>query len=273
MSFLPGRRGRRHHARPAAAPAASRMAYKNISLAIFSYVCINRVVKQKTPSRPADKRETAERLLDAAERLFGRLGYDGVGMRALAAEAGVNLGAATYHFGSKEQLYVATFLRRFRSSNAARLRLLREAEAEAKGRPLTVEKIVDCMMRPPFMLGLEHPDFHTLAMRNLFVPPPFIFGALHQEMESNRQIFFTALRRALPHTPPDLVQLREMFLMGTLLAFSMHMNRLAALRNPKLSESILAELVRFVAAGLQSAPAVQAARRPVFPSPPQLFRK
>jgi hypothetical protein len=92
-------------------------------------------------------------------------------------------------------------------------------------------------------------------------------------MESNRQIFFTALRRALPHTPPDLVQLREMFLMGTLLAFSMHMNRLAALRNPKLSESILAELVRFVAAGLQSAPAVQAARRPVFPSPPQLFRK
>jgi hypothetical protein len=51
------------------------------------------------------------------------------------------------------------------------------------------------------------------------------------------------------------------------------MNRLAALRNPKLSESILAELVRFVAAGLQSAPAVQAARRPVFPSPPQLFRK
>jgi AcrR family transcriptional regulator len=226
------------------------MAYKNISLAIFSYVCINRVVKQKTPSRPADKRETAERLLDAAERLFGRLGYDGVGMRALAAEAGVNLGAATYHFGSKEQLYVATFLRRFRSSNAARLRLLREAEAEAKGRPLTVEKIVDCMMRPPFLLG-----------------------ALHQEMESNRQIFFTALRRALPHTPPDLVQLREMFLMGTLLAFSMHMNRLAALRNPKLSESILAELVRFVAAGLQSAPAVQAARRPVFPSPPQLFRK
>jgi AcrR family transcriptional regulator len=194
-------------------------------------------------------------------------------MRALAAEAGVNLGAATYHFGSKEALYSETFLRRFRSSNAERLRLLREAEAEAKGRPLTVEKIVDCMMRPPFMLGLEHPDFHTLAMRNLFVPPPFIFGALHEEMEPNHRVFIEALRRALPDTPPDLVQLREMFSMGALLAFSMHMNRLHQPRHSKLSKSILKELVRFVAAGLQSVPAVPAADRPAFPGAPKFYRK
>jgi AcrR family transcriptional regulator len=226
-------------------------------------------MKRKSPARPADGRETADRLLDAAERLFGRLGYDGVGMRALAAEAGVNLGAATYHFGSKEQLYVATFLRRFRSSNAERLRLLREAEAEAKGRPLTVEKIVDCMMRPPFMLGLEHPDFHTLAMRNLFVPPPFIHAALHKEMEANHQFFLAALRRALPRIPPDLVRLREMFSMGTQLALSMHMTQLCAARDSKLGGSLLAELVRFVAAGLQSAPAVPAAAWPVFSGPPR----
>jgi AcrR family transcriptional regulator len=226
-------------------------------------------MKRKSPVRPADERETATRLLDAAERLFGRFGYDGVGMRALAAEAGVNLGAATYHFGSKERLYVATFLRRFRFANAERLRLLREAETKAKGRPLAVEKIVDCMMRPPFMLGLEHPDFHTLAMRNLFVPPPFIHAALHEEMETNHQIFLAALRHALPRIPPDLVRLRETFSMGTQLALSMHMPQLRAAHDSKLGGSLLAELVRFVAAGLQSAPAVPAATRPIFSGPPR----
>ena len=113
----------------------------------------------KSMAQPADERETRERLLDTAERLFGELGYDGVGMRALAGEAKVNLGAATYHFGSKEALYIETFMRRFRPTNAERLRLLREAEAEAHGKPLRVEKIVDCMVRPPYLLGLKHsPD-------------------------------------------------------------------------------------------------------------------
>ena len=222
-------------------------------------------MKIKSKARVANERETVIRLLDAAERLFGEHGYDGVGMRALAEEAGVNLGAATYHFGSKEALYVETFMRRFRLADAERKRLLQEADAEANGQPLTVEKIVDCMMRPLFMLGLEHPAFHTLAMRNLFVPPPFIHKVFHKEMEPNRLIFLAALRRALPRLPSDLVQLREMFLMGAQLAFSMHANKLQSSRNVKLSESILKELVRFVSAGLQSDPAGPAANRPVFP--------
>src|ERR1039457_3856450 len=109
------------------------------------------IVNTKFISKPAAERETTERLLDTAERLFGEHGYDGVGMRLLADEANVNLGAATYHFGSKEALYIETFMRRFRPTNAERLQLLREAEAEAEGRPLAVERIVDCMIRPPFL--------------------------------------------------------------------------------------------------------------------------
>lgn len=52
--------------------------------------------------------DTRERLLDAAVEVFGRLGYDGAGTRALAAAAGANLAAIPYHFGSKEGLYLAT---------------------------------------------------------------------------------------------------------------------------------------------------------------------
>lgn len=49
---------------------------------------------------------TRASLLDAAIRLFGQHGYDGVTTRMLAEHAGVNLAAIKYHFGSKDDLYV-----------------------------------------------------------------------------------------------------------------------------------------------------------------------
>lgn len=51
--------------------------------------------------------DTPRRLLEAGRRLFGRHGFDGTSVRALTSEAGVNLGAVTYHFGSKAALYRA----------------------------------------------------------------------------------------------------------------------------------------------------------------------
>jgi AcrR family transcriptional regulator len=49
------------------------------------------------------------RLLAVAEDLFSRRGYEGVSIRAIAAKAKANLGAVTYHFGTKEALYHAAF--------------------------------------------------------------------------------------------------------------------------------------------------------------------
>lgn len=53
-----------------------------------------------------------ERLLDAAEMLFAAKGYDGAGIREIARAAGVELGLANYHFGSKDELYRQILLRR-----------------------------------------------------------------------------------------------------------------------------------------------------------------
>ncbi|MGA9854816.1 MAG: CerR family C-terminal domain-containing protein [Gammaproteobacteria bacterium] len=51
--------------------------------------------------------ETRRCLLSAGLRLFGRHGHEGVSTRALAREAGVNLAAIPYHFGSKDGTYLA----------------------------------------------------------------------------------------------------------------------------------------------------------------------
>jgi len=219
-------------------------------------------MQKRTSSHPAGEQETVQRLLDTAERLFGEHGYDGVGMRMLAAEAKVNLGAATYHFGSKEALYIETFMRRFRPTNVERLRLLHAAETKAKGAPLTVETIIDCMIRPPYQLGLTHPNFNTLLARSLFMPPSFLQAALHRELEPNAKVFIAAFCRSLPSAPEDLIRLRVMFLMGALLMFSVKMGKMRAARNAKFDESILKELVRFIASGLQGTPAVPAEDRP-----------
>jgi len=50
---------------------------------------------------------TRERLVQAAIRLFGERGYHATPVRAICAHAGVNLGAVSYHFGGKRQLYRA----------------------------------------------------------------------------------------------------------------------------------------------------------------------
>ncbi len=56
-------------------------------------------------SQAIDDRTTPESLLAAARRLFAAGGYDGTSIRAITAEAGANLGAVTYHFGTKRDLY------------------------------------------------------------------------------------------------------------------------------------------------------------------------
>ncbi len=57
----------------------------------------------------ADKDElgddTRARLILVARRLFAKSGYEGTSIRAITRSADANLGAVTYHFGSKEQLY------------------------------------------------------------------------------------------------------------------------------------------------------------------------
>ncbi|PID80438.1 hypothetical protein CSB20_07525 [bacterium DOLZORAL124_64_63] len=60
-----------------------------------------------------DRQETKEKLLDAAECLFARRGFDEVSVRELATEAGVNVAAVNYHFQTKENLFREVIARRF----------------------------------------------------------------------------------------------------------------------------------------------------------------
>jgi AcrR family transcriptional regulator len=83
--------------------------------------------------------ETNQRILDTAERLFGDQGYAATSLRHIIAEAGVNLAAIHYHYGSKEELLDEVVMRKAGPVNEARLALLDRYEAEAGLGPLAVE--------------------------------------------------------------------------------------------------------------------------------------
>jgi AcrR family transcriptional regulator len=57
-------------------------------------------------NRAATKEQTHRRLLEAAERVFLRLGYQGATLDAIAADAGFTKGAVYWHFKNKEALFL-----------------------------------------------------------------------------------------------------------------------------------------------------------------------
>ena len=57
--------------------------------------------------RIRDPEGTKEAVLDAAEYLFARRGYDAVSLQEVGEEAGVSRGTPSYFFGSKKGLYRA----------------------------------------------------------------------------------------------------------------------------------------------------------------------
>jgi TetR/AcrR family transcriptional repressor of nem operon len=55
--------------------------------------------------RASNKEQSRQRILDVAGRLFRERGYNGVGIDAVMAEAGLTAGAFYFHFPSKEALF------------------------------------------------------------------------------------------------------------------------------------------------------------------------
>src|ERR1017187_9526216 len=95
--------------------------------------------------------DTRQKILDAAERLFGEQGYVATSLRHIIAEAGVNLAAIHYHFGSKEELLDQLVMRKAGPVNEERLALLDHYEAEAGAMPVPVDKILRAFLEPPLL--------------------------------------------------------------------------------------------------------------------------
>lgn len=162
--------------------------------------------------------ETRERILDVAERLFMEYGYEGTSMRQITGEAGVNLAAVNYHFGSKEALLTAVFRRRLACLNEERLQVLDRLEAEARGKPLKPSQIVDAFFGTMLRMAQDEDCggqiFLRLLGRTMTEPAEFIRTFLAQEYREVLERYKAALFKALPEVPHAEIVWRFHFMLG-----------------------------------------------------------
>lgn len=106
--------------------------------------------KRATVGRPRKNAGTvvaADRILDAAEDLFSKRGYDGVTLREVAEMANVDSALAHYYFSTKQGLFDAVLERRAELVFSERMKAFDDYEASA-GSNITVEGAVAAFVLP-----------------------------------------------------------------------------------------------------------------------------
>lgn len=155
-----------------------------------------------------------DKILDAAERLFARRGYAGVGMSEIAEAVGLSKSSLFHHFPTKAQLYAATADRILRAIEQALTMALAAGGTPVERLDRWVDTIAD-------LLG-AHPDYARLLLRGLFEDDELsgafaeeraVNDTLHRVIGAATQLLKEgmgsgALRAAsIPHTVQSLIGL------------------------------------------------------------------
>jgi AcrR family transcriptional regulator len=166
----------------------------------------------------SNQKDTRQRILDAAEKLFMQNGFEGTSMRMVTSEASVNLAAVNYHFGSKEELMQSVLRRRLEIINRERMRVLDEAEAKAGGKPLKPSVIIDCFFGTLLRVAADQKaggeTFLRLLGRTITEPSHFIRAFMSTEYADVLERYKQAMFRSLPNVPKAEIVWRFHFMLG-----------------------------------------------------------
>jgi AcrR family transcriptional regulator len=205
--------------------------------------------------------DTKKRILDAAEKLFAQEGFYATSLRMLTREAGVNLAAVNYHFGSKEELIKAVIERRILPLNKIRLERMHiiKDKAGAEGCPPHIQEILLAFFEPTFEFrksGQGAQDFISLIGRAFSDPRDTVRKLFLKMVEPVFQLLFELLCDALPTLPKNVVYLRLNFMLGAM-AHSMNISQLCQLIPDGLklkvdSTTLVEQFIMFVATGLEA---------------------
>ncbi|WP_262695385.1 TetR/AcrR family transcriptional regulator [Kordiimonas aquimaris] len=199
-----------------------------------------------------------DRILDAAEALFAKHGFDGVSMRMVADSAEVDLALSSYHFGNKRGLFDAVLMRRAEVWNTARLDALEKLKSEAGTNGPSVEEIIDAFLRPMLANGYQDdPGWRHYFELVAQVNSSFEWGGqlMTKYFDPVVRKFMDALKQALPDADPVDLYWCYHFLSGALTLTFAHTGRIDQLSDGVVkSEDMLGayeRMVPFVSAGFK----------------------
>lgn len=229
--------------------------------------CLKPMAESPVSNPPPEGLTTKERLLEAAEELFARDGFERVSVRAITARAGANVAAVNYHFGSRRGLVHAVVERHVEPGVRERLERLGELERRGGG---TVEELAEAFIRP-FVVQVRRSELAERLFGKLIgrmfgeddgeVISEAMVGRLADVMERYRRAF----SRVVPGLGEDEVRWRMTLMAGAMVhAFGgvkMRQRLLGGRHGEGRSEEALARCVQFVAAGMRQGVAAEGAAK------------
>lgn len=216
-------------------------------------VMVKPASKPSDTSRPSD---TKVKILDTAEQMFATQGFAGTTLRNLVKEAGVNLAAVSYHFGSKEELHAAVIGRMAEVITERQLEALQVLEANETEPSL--EAVLRAYIEPGMAYLLEAEELRITRAQFMgrcrTEPAPVQQRAAEKFSVSHWQ-FLELLRLALPEqSEAELTWKLDMVVTMLIRALTETGREGMLLRSAAKAdlEHAVDELVTFAAAGMRA---------------------
>lgn len=211
----------------------------------------------KPPKRvPEAEASARERILAQAERVFGECGFDGASMRQLAEAAGVPLALVSYHFGSKEGVYRAVFVRRAPVIVEQRLAGLAIAMSEPD-LDRRLELVVKALVFPMLHLRAHDrdPSFGRLLANETTESNSERRGIIQELFDPIACAVVEALRSALPDRTETEIWWAYHFMLGAMVHIMRDVGRLERLSGglcrPDDEAAAVRHMVAFLTAGVR----------------------
>lgn len=180
------------------------------------------MARRSTAKRPRSKAErsaeTQEQIIDAAEYLFSKRGFEGVTLRDVADRVGVHNSLMYYYFDDKMSLFKAVFERRSGETIRRRMEAMDRYEQESGGKP-TVEGALHAFLDTDFDLYIEggEPWKNYAAFGSQISNTPE--GSVMMDFYFDPVVLrlIDLLKKAMPEMPDEDVFWGYIFVSGALL--------------------------------------------------------
>ncbi|MBK0328535.1 TetR family transcriptional regulator [Rhodobacteraceae bacterium F11138] len=213
---------------------------------------IQKVVFEKQRQRAPSKRalQSRERILDAAERVFARKGFDGATIREIAAEAGTQVGLVHHHGGGKATLFARTVERRAAELSDLRLGMLDRRKAAG---PVDLSDILECFFAPYLQRAAEgEPQWLAYARLVAHVSADPRWHSIAVEFfDPTANRFIDEIGNLFPKASRGAIASGFVYSVSAMLALLTSEWRIEALgEDPVAPDARLQTLVSFCAAGI-----------------------
>lgn len=151
------------------------------------------------------------RIIEAAEKLFSELGYEGTSTRQIAKESGANMAMINYYFGSKEGVFMEIMSKRI-ADFKEHLNNISHSDGTC------MEKLLKVVEEYAKRILRNH-TFHKMMHRELSLPQrPEMFSNIENAMAENQLVIETIVNDGIDNGSFRQIDVRMLILtlMGTI---------------------------------------------------------